>query len=439
MVAILIAGTILTTSILLQIITAFLALRLIRVTGMHIAWVSIAIALFFMAVRRCISLFRLIFEDVTCQPDPTAELVALATSALLLVGVAWIAPLFLSITRSEEALRASEEKFRAVLNAVPDLMVILDAEGRYRDIFTADPNLLLARADQLYGKTIHEVMPETNAQQIQNVINQTLSTGKLQQTEYVLDIDGVDRWFAGRVAKFTFQNSECVLWSARDITERVWAEDRIKASLKEKEVLLREIHHRVKNNLQVVSSLLDMQARRAGNGDLIDVLTESQNRINAMALIHTQLYESGDLSEINMKEFVDTLLTHLFRSCPVHGARITKTISVADYPVPLSIAVPIGLIVNELLSNILKHAFVGRAEGTIEVSLTASEEGKINLSVSDDGVGLPAGFDIDKTRTLGLRLIKILTEDQLQGTLEVISCGGTTFNIEFDIRYDGGV
>jgi two-component sensor histidine kinase len=214
----------------------------------------------------------------------------------------------------------------------------------------------------------------------------------------------------------------------------VWAEDRIKASLKEKEVLLREIHHRVKNNLQVVSSLLDMQARRAGNGDLIDVLTESQNRINAMALIHTQLYESGDLSEINMKEFVDTLLTHLFRSCPVHGARITKTISVADYPVPLSIAVPIGLIVNELLSNILKHAFVGRAEGTIEVSLTASEEGKINLSVSDDGVGLPAGFDIDKTRTLGLRLIKILAEDQLQGTLGAISEEGTTFNIEFNIR-----
>ena len=150
--------------------------------------------------------------------DCAAESVALATSALLLVGVAWIAPLFLSITRSEEALRANEEKLKAVLNAVPDLMVILDARGRYRDIFTADPDLLIARADQLLGKTIHEVMPEKNAQQIQNVINQTLSTGKLQQTEYVFDMDGVDRRFAGRVAKFRFQNSECVLWSARDGT-----------------------------------------------------------------------------------------------------------------------------------------------------------------------------------------------------------------------------
>ncbi|MCK4810885.1 MAG: sensor histidine kinase, partial [Methanosarcinales archaeon] len=209
------------------------------------------------------------------------------------------------------------------------------------------------------------------------------------------------------------------------------AEDRIKASLKEKEVLLREIHHRVKNNLQVVSSLLDMQARGARNKDTIDALTESQNRINAMALIHAQLYESGDLAEINMKGFVNKLLVQLFQSYPVKDTEITRTVSVADYPVPISMAVPVGLIVNELLSNALKHAFVGRKEGQIEVSLTASEEGKINLMVSDDGVGLPPGFDINETGTLGLRLIKILTEDQLHGTLEVISEDEATFNIEF--------
>ena len=213
------------------------------------------------------------------------------------------------------------------------------------------------------------------------------------------------------------------------------AEDRVKASLKEKEVLLREIHHRVKNNLQVVSSLLDMQARRARNKDAIDVLTESKNRINAMALIHAQLYESRDLAEINMKGFVNKLLLQLLQSYPVKDTEITKTVSVADYPVPISMAVPVGLIINELLSNALKHAFASRNEGKIEVRLTVSEEGKVNLTVSDDGVGLPPGFDIDKTGTLGLRLIKILTEDQLHGTLEVISDDGTTFNIEFNIRY----
>ncbi len=213
------------------------------------------------------------------------------------------------------------------------------------------------------------------------------------------------------------------------------AEDQIKASLKEKEVLLREIHHRVKNNLQVVSSLLDMQARGSSNKDTIDALSESKDRSNAMALIHGQLYEGSDLSEINMNGFVNRLLVQLLQSYPVQDTKITPIVSVADYPFPISMAVPVGLILNELLSNALKHAFVDRKEGTIEVSLTTSEEGKINLTVSDDGVGLPDGFDINATGTLGLRLVKILTEDQLQGTLEVISKEETTFNMEFDTKY----
>ncbi len=213
------------------------------------------------------------------------------------------------------------------------------------------------------------------------------------------------------------------------------AEDRIKASLKEKEVLLREIHHRVKNNLQVVSSLLDLQARGASNKDTIDALTESKDRLNAMALIHAQLYEGSDLSEINMNEFVNRLLVQLLQSYPVQDTKITPIVSVADYPFPISTAVPVGLILNELLSNALKHAFVGRKEGRIEVSLTASEEGRINLTVSDNGAGLPDGFDINATRTLGLRLVKILTEDQLRGSLEVISKEGATFNMEFDTKY----
>jgi two-component sensor histidine kinase len=116
--------------------------------------------------------------------------------------------------------------------------------------------------------------------------------------------------------------------------------------------------------------------------------------------------------------------------------RITRVVRVDDYPFPISVAVPVGLIINELLSNALKHAFEGRGEGKIEVSLAASEGGRVNLTVSDDGVGLPPGFDINTSKTLGLRLVKILTEDQLQGTLEVTSDGGATFKMQFDIIDD---
>jgi two-component sensor histidine kinase len=215
------------------------------------------------------------------------------------------------------------------------------------------------------------------------------------------------------------------------------AEEQMKASLKEKEVLLREIHHRVKNSLQVISSLLNMQARAAKDEGIKDALSESINRINAISLIHNKLYESENLSEVTMKGFVDSLVRQLLQVYSIQDTRIIPNVSVADSPLPISIAVPAGLIVNELLTNAFKHAFVNRNEGTIGVSLGVSEKGLVSLTVSDDGVGLPRGFDIDESKTLGLHLVKILTEDQLQGTLEVTSDGGATFKIEFDIEYNG--
>jgi two-component sensor histidine kinase len=224
------------------------------------------------------------------------------------------------------------------------------------------------------------------------------------------------------------------LEEAEEHRQRKRAEEQIKASLKEKEVLLREIHHRVKNNLQVLSSLLNMQARATKDKDTISILSESQDRISAMALIHTQLYESADLSEINMKGFVDKLFRRLFQSYPVKGAKITPILHIADYPFPISIAMPVGLVVNELLANALQHAFGKRSEGKIEVILSVLKKGKTNLTVSDDGVGLPKGFDINKTRTLGLRLVKILAEDQLKGNIKVVNKEGATFKIEFEMQ-----
>ncbi len=219
---------------------------------------------------------------------------------------------------------------------------------------------------------------------------------------------------------------------ARIVTKERQAEEQIKRSLQEKEVLLREIHHRVKNNLQVVSSLLNIQAQAAEDKDAINILAEARDRIKTMSLIHSQLYEGSDLAAINMKEFVNRLLGQLLQSYPVGDTRVAHVVHVDDYPFPISVAVPVGLIINELLSNALKHAFNGRDKGKIEVSLTAPEEGRANLTVSDDGVGLPARFDIDKSKTLGLRLVKILAKDQLQGTLEVTSDRGVTFRIEFE-------
>ena len=215
--------------------------------------------------------------------------------------------------------------------------------------------------------------------------------------------------------------------------ERKRAEEKIKAHQKEKELLLCEIHHRVRNNLQIMSSLLNMQARATDNKEAFDILAESRNRINTMALIHTQLYENRNLSEINMKGFLDKLLVQLFQIHSVHDRKITPIVQAVDCSLPISIALPVGLIANELLTNAFKHAFVDRKEGNIRVSLRASENGAVSLIVRDNGIGLPEGFEIDAIKTVGLRVVKILVEDQLQGNLKICSDNGATFRVDFEM------
>jgi len=316
-----------------------------------------------------------------------------------------------------------------------DAIFLNDETGKFMDVNSAACKSLGYRKDELLKLSNREIDADPRGYEaFLKVRNGLMKEAVFEVNQQRKDGTIIPVEISGK--SFGIGDSKLFLAIARDITERKQAEDQIKRSLQEKEVLLREIHHRVKNNLQVVSSLLNMQARNVRDKETIEILSEARDRIKTMSLIHSQLYEGRDLAEINMKGFVDMLLGQLLQSYPVGDARITRVVRVDDYPFPISTAVPVGLIINELLSNALKHAFKGRGEGKIEVRLTASESGRINLTVSDDGVGLPPGFDIDESKTLGFRLVKILTEDQLQGNLEVTSDGGTTFKMEFDI--DGG-
>ena len=336
--------------------------------------------------------------------------------------------------------RASEliqvkEKQRAILDGIGDAVIVLDT----------DLNIIWTNAvavnqyGAVIGRKCYEAYKWLQEPCAECIARKTHIDGMLRTSEEegILK-DGNRINFIASCSPIRNQDGEVisVVEVLHDITERKRAEDQTKKSLQEKEVMLREIHHRVKNNLQVISSLLNMQVRTARDKETIDILSESRDRIQAMSLIHSQLYEGRDLAEINMKGFIDQLLGQLLQSYPIRDIRITRVVRVDDYPFPLSTAVPVGLIINELLSNALKHAFDGKGEGLIEVSLTASKSGRIDLTVGDDGVGLPPGFDINATGTLGLRLVKILVKDQLQGTLEVMSDGGTTFKMGFDI--DGG-
>ncbi len=209
------------------------------------------------------------------------------------------------------------------------------------------------------------------------------------------------------------------------------AEEKLATSLREKEVLLREVHHRVKNNMQAITSLLKMQSMRIDNRQALHAFSEARNRIQAMALVHETMHQSEDLSRIRLRDYVEKLANALSHS--VGGGAVSPTVTVVSDDVELNInqAIPVGLIINELLSNSLQHAFVEGRQGEIRVTTCLRADEELELAVSDNGVGLPEEIDVDGGDTLGLQLVGSLARDQLGGRIEIARNGGTTFMITF--------
>ena len=309
-----------------------------------------------------------------------------------------------------------------IIESMDDSIIVLDAENRIVDINPSAQRLIDGTISQFIGQPIEEVWPEwsrtmepIHAEKDKEVV---LDCGN-EQRIYDVSISPLIDW-GGRTI------SQIVV--LRDITDRKRSE-KIKASLKEKEILLQEIHHRVKNNLQIVSSLLNLQSQYIKDKKYAEMLRESQNRIKSMALIHERLYQSENLAKINLNEYIKTLVHTLIRSYKVSTERIRLQIDVEDVSFGIDAAIPCGLIINELVSNSLKHAFPDR-KGEIAVTLH-SVDGTIELTVSDNGVGIPEDIDFKNTETLGLRLVTILAEDQLNGKVNLIKSKGTTFHITF--------
>ncbi|MEW6469239.1 MAG: PAS domain S-box protein [Bacteroidota bacterium] len=219
---------------------------------------------------------------------------------------------------------------------------------------------------------------------------------------------------------------------AHDITEKKLAEEKIKQSLKEKEVLLKEVHHRVKNNLQVISSILNLQSSYVKDKNTLAMLKESQNRIKSMAFIHESLYQTKDFSRINFSEYVSNLTQNLVHSYEVMEGKIELDLDIDPIFLNLDQSIPCGLIINELISNSLKYAFRGRKRGKITVRIKSRGE-RISMLISDNGVGLPKKVDFRNTDSLGLQLVVTLTE-QIGGAIKLDRKKGTKFAISFKQR-----
>jgi len=221
------------------------------------------------------------------------------------------------------------------------------------------------------------------------------------------------------------------MWQYRDITERKKTEKQIEASLHEKETLLKEIHHRVKNNMQIVSSLLDHQIQFIKDKNVIEIFAESQNRIASMALVHEKLYQSKDLAKIDFSDYISDLTANLFQSYQENSGKIRLNMNIENIQLDIDFAIPCGLIINELVTNSLKYAFPADRVGEIKIVFRRTIENTLELVISDNGIGIPPDLDFRKTGSMGLHLVTILAENQLHGKINLNRNEGTEFIIEF--------
>jgi two-component sensor histidine kinase len=232
---------------------------------------------------------------------------------------------------------------------------------------------------------------------------------------------------------YLVDRARLVQCNIRDITDRKQAEVQFHASLREKDILLKEVHHRVKNNMQVIIGILDLQARSSGNPELTGMLNESQSRIRSMALVHEKLYGSKDFARIDMAGYLRTLSQDLFQSHKINPGRIDLIIQTDGVHVDINKAIPCGLILNELISNALKHAFPGDRQGELQIIIREEKNTEIEIVVRDNGLSLPDNVDIHQPRTVGLHLVNGLVKNQLDGQMEVRRDNGTEFRIKFPL------
>jgi PAS domain S-box-containing protein len=340
-----------------------------------------------------------------------------------------------------EALHENQARLKAFMDFVPSLILIKDHE--LRPIFANEAMRQNFPIDQWLGKKPHELFPAEVADLMVSKDSEALEKGFTIYEEAWIDRFEQQRFFLTQKFRIDRPHKEPLLGAIiSDITERKQAENRLKASLLEKEVLLKEIHHRVKNNLQVISGLLTLQGEQIKDERLQRLIKESQGRIWTMALIHQTLYQSGNLADIDMADYIRALSGNLLSS---HAqVAMPPTVSFDLLPVRLVIdkAIPLALIINELLTNAMKHAFPDGRPGEIRISLqertgtarrAPTDHGcapTYELTVADNGAGLPAGFDLKNQKSLGLQLVAMLAK-QLGASLTIESSGGTSAHIIF--------
>jgi PAS domain S-box-containing protein len=334
--------------------------------------------------------------------------------------------------RMEEALLEKEARLQALVQAIPDSVVFKDAQGRHLLLNKACEETFGLREEDVLGKTAEEILPPALAESCRRSDEKVMKAGRpFLFEERSHGPDGGETVFETIKAPLYDDRGDALglIAVSRDITGRKRLEKALRESIEGKEMLIKEVHHRVKNNLAVIASLLRLQSRELKDEKTRSILDESRNRVRSMSLIHEKLYISGDLKNVDFKEYLRELSVRLFHSYET-GSGVKLVLDVEDALLDVDTVIPCGLIVNELISNALKYAFPGGRSGEVSVGFHSVGEGRYALTVRDDGVGFPEGMDFRNTNTFGMQIVTSLTL-QLSGTVELKRDGGTEFTVTF--------
>ena len=333
----------------------------------------------------------------------------------------------------EKSLRKSEEKYRTLFEEDPNYTMLLGTDGTILDVNQSSIKLIGIPKKDLIGKkySILKKGKQNDSELQVDRINSLLHGESVEPFEFrFITNDENINWISVHL-KPVMDNGTIIYIIAIgiDITEHKTAEKAIKSSLNDKNILLKEIHHRVKNNMQIISSLLNLQTEYVDDEQAINVLKESQNRVRSMAIIHEKLYKSKDLTHINFADYIKSLVSNLFYSYNIRQTRIKSTFRIEDISLNIETAIPCGLIISELISNSLKYAFPNDMNGEIIVSLKAKDD-TYQLCISDNGIGLPEDINFNNIKTLGMSLVNSLTE-QIDGKVTIYRNHGTQYEINF--------
>lgn len=339
---------------------------------------------------------------------------------------------------AQKNLQDSESRYRLLAENVSDVVWLMNMNFRWLYISPSIFNLLGYSAAEAKTKKIEELLTQNSSEYIQNILRDDLSLNKDLMRSRVFELECLRKdatvvWVETKTNVIYNEKGEPfrIMGVARDISQSKKAMSKLVDSLEEKEILLKEIHHRVKNNLQIISSLLNLQSLKSQNAFATDIFRESQSRIKSMALIHEKLYQSGDLSKIDFSEYVNNLCRELLNSYKINVGLISVIVDIKNVYLDIDTAIPCGLIINELISNVLKYAFKEGQKGQIIIQFLTDNTDEKLLVVSDNGAGLSNNFDLDKVSSLGIQLVKNLTR-QLGGTCEFANNNpGTIVKIRF--------